>query len=160
MATTSTLLADPDQVAAVRALITHARKVHAVHAVYCFGDGSRQRIGLWEHTWDLGDQRVALDDGVLIYRRDGRVILRVREVTDARQAGQLLAAIGVLPPSFATYSPTGPATDNRRAAPTSSTGPVGASTSPQAAGVPAVGDHQGAAGWDGPAAPAPRGCGQ
>ena len=92
---TSKLLADPAQVAAVRNLINYARKADAQHLTYFTFTG-----GPLEHVWKVSPARVCIFDGFLFYERHGELILKVR-VTDPRQVGQLLAAIGVLPQRFA-----------------------------------------------------------
>ncbi|MEV0726047.1 hypothetical protein AB0I37_25115 [Micromonospora purpureochromogenes] len=96
---TSALLADPAQVAVVRALIVHARHVQAEHAAYSFGNGLGQPMGPQEHTFTAGEYRVSYEDGVLRFLAHGAPLLTVH-TTDARQVGQLLAAIGVLPERF------------------------------------------------------------
>ncbi|MEU5939379.1 hypothetical protein ABZ807_09330 [Micromonospora sp. NPDC047548] len=98
--TTSKLLADPTQIALVRDLYAHARKVRAEHAIYSYGNGLGQAMAPVEHTWTVGTRRVLVHDGWLLYLSHGAPLLKV-QVDNVRQVGQLLAAIGVLPPEFA-----------------------------------------------------------
>lgn len=90
----SDLLADPAQVATIRELIVHARKVEAQHLTY-FGFTN----GPLEHKWRLGVAEVSVFNGDLFYSRHGDLIFKA-QVSSPRQVGQLLAAIGVLPPRF------------------------------------------------------------
>ncbi|MCZ7376512.1 hypothetical protein [Micromonospora sp. WMMC250] len=99
--TTSKVLADPTQVAAIRDLITYARKAGAVHAIYSVGNGLGQPMASREHTWDLGTSRVGYHEGALYYHgHSGGTVLSGAGFDDARQVGDMLAAIGVLPSRF------------------------------------------------------------
>jgi len=96
----SELLADPTQVALLRELFAHARKVGAVHAIYSVGNGVGQSMAPFEHTWDLGTDRVGYHGGALYYDGRGKTVLSGAGFNDARQVAQILAAIGVLPQRF------------------------------------------------------------
>lgn len=111
--TTSTLLADPAQVALIRDLYAHARTVHAEHATYSYGNGRGQAMAPVEHTWTLGHDRVLIHDGWLLYLRHGAALLKVH-VDTPRQVGQLLAAIGVLPERFIGTPASEPTNPDRR----------------------------------------------
>lgn len=96
---TSDLLADPDAVALLRDLYAHARHVRAQHHIYSYGNGRSQTMAPVEHTWTAGNNRVLIHDGWLLYLSHGAPLLKV-QIDTVRQAGQLLAAIGVLPQRF------------------------------------------------------------
>ena len=98
--TTTSLLADPANVALIRDLYAHARHVNAEHATYSMGDGRGGAYGPAEHTWTAGELRVSYCDGELLFLSHGVPLLKVH-VVSVRQAAQVLAAIGVLPPRFA-----------------------------------------------------------
>lgn len=93
-------LADPTTVALLRDLYAHAWRVRAEHANYSMGDGRGGAYGPKEHTWTAGELRVSYCDGELRYLSHGVPLLKVH-VVSVRQAAQVLAAIGVLPPRFA-----------------------------------------------------------
>lgn len=97
------LLADPEQVALVRDLIRHARKAGAEHATYAIGpniDG--KGYGSQEHVWTLGVARVSYHEGALAYQRRNVTILSGAGFDKARDVADLLAAVGVIPQSFAS----------------------------------------------------------
>lgn len=96
------LLSDATQVALIRDLIHHARKVGAEHVTYDFGNGQGKPCGPKEHVWMLGQDRVIVHVGHLVYKRRQATLLTAREVETARQVADLLAAVGVLPLWFAS----------------------------------------------------------
>jgi hypothetical protein len=95
----SALLADPAQVAAVRALIAAARQAGAEHYTYAFNDHLGHPVAAQEHVWTLGLSTVSYEDGRLMYERNDRngTWLLKAQTTDARQVADLLTAIGAMP---------------------------------------------------------------
>lgn len=97
----SELLADPTQVALLRELYAYVRRVKALHNTCAFVGVTGRPYGSWEHLWITDLDVVSVEDGRLTYKRNGVQRLSA-EVSDLREAVDILAAVGVLPPAFSS----------------------------------------------------------